>query len=70
MPATLLSTSSGGVQRPSRNLFDLRLGTHLLLGGLISFFIGTIICLSFCSITPTRGRRVHKRLGYSQMMSE
>ena len=38
MPATLLSTSSGGVQRPSRNLFDLRLGTHLLLGELISFF--------------------------------
>ena len=26
-------------------LFNLRLGTHLLLGGLISFFTGTMICL-------------------------
>ena len=26
-------------------MFDLRLRTHLLLGGLISFFTGTMICL-------------------------
>jgi hypothetical protein len=36
-------------------LFDLRLGTHVLLGGLISFFTGTMICLIVLLDNPFRG---------------
>jgi hypothetical protein len=36
-------------------LFDLRLGTHLLLGGLISFFTATMICLIALLDNPYRG---------------
>jgi hypothetical protein len=36
-------------------LFNLRLGTHLLLGGVISFFTGTMICLIVLLDHPFRG---------------
>jgi hypothetical protein len=36
-------------------LFDLRLGTHLLLGGLISFFTATMICVIALLDNPYRG---------------
>src|SRR6185312_15760899 len=36
-------------------LFNLRLGTHLLLRGLISFFTGTMICLIALLDHPFRG---------------
>ena len=36
-------------------LFNLRLGTHLLLGGLISFFTATMICVIALLDNPYRG---------------
>ena len=36
-------------------MFDLRLRTHLLLGGIISFFTGTMICLIVLLDNPFRG---------------
>lgn len=36
-------------------LFDLRVSTHLLLGGLVSFFTATMICLIVILDTPFRG---------------
>ena len=36
-------------------MFDLRLRTHLLLGGMISFFTGTMICLIVLLDNPYRG---------------
>jgi hypothetical protein len=55
-------------------LFDLRLGTHLLLGGLISFFTGTMICLIVLLDNPFRGEVGVSpqafELIYSQMMNE
>ena len=55
-------------------MFDLRLRTHLLLGGLISFFTGTMICLIVLLDNPFRGEVGVSpqafELIYSQMMSE
>jgi hypothetical protein len=55
-------------------LFDLRLGTHLLLGGVISFFTGTMISLIVLLDNPFRGEvGVSPRafeLIYQQMMTE
>jgi hypothetical protein len=55
-------------------MFDLRLGTHLLLGGVISFFTGTMICLIVLLDNPFRGEvgvaPYAFELIYSQMMSE
>jgi hypothetical protein len=55
-------------------MFDLRLGVHLLLGGLISFFTGTMICLIVLLDNPFRGVvgvSPHAfELIYSQMMNE
>jgi hypothetical protein len=55
-------------------LFNLRLGTHLLLGGLISFFTGTMICLIALLDHPFRGEVGVSpqafELIYSQMMQE
>jgi len=55
-------------------LFDLRLRTHFLLGGLISFFTGTMICLIVLLDNPFRGEVGVSpqafELIYSQMMSE
>jgi Protein of unknown function (DUF4239) len=55
-------------------LFNLRLGTHLLLGGLISFFTGTMICLIVLLDHPFRGEVGVSpqafELIYSQMMRE
>ncbi len=55
-------------------LFDLRLGTHLLLGGLISFFTGTTISLIVLMDNPLRGEvgispQAFERI-YQQMMTE
>ena len=36
-------------------MFDLRLGTHLLLGGAHLFFTGTMICLIVLLDNPFRG---------------
>ena len=36
-------------------LFDLRLGVHLLLGGIISFFLATMISLIVLMDHPFRG---------------
>src|SRR4029078_8126454 len=56
------------------SLFNLRLGTHLLLGGLISFFTGTMICLIALLDHPFRGEVGVSpqafELIYSQMMQE
>ena len=55
-------------------LFNLRLGTHLLLGGLISFFTGTMICLIVLLDHPFRGEVGVSpqafKLIYTQMMRE
>jgi hypothetical protein len=55
-------------------LFNLRLGTHLLLRGLISFFTGTMICLIALLDHPFRGEVGVSpqafELIYSQMMQE
>ena len=55
-------------------LFNLRLGTHLLLGGLISFFTGTMICLIALLDHPFRGEVAVSpqafELIYNQMMQE
>jgi hypothetical protein len=55
-------------------MFDLRLGVHLLLGGLISFFTGTMICLIVLLDNPFRGEVGVSpqafELIYSQMMKE
>jgi hypothetical protein len=55
-------------------LFNLRLGTHLLLGGVISFFTGTMICLIVLLDHPFRGEVGVSpqafKLIYSQMMRE
>jgi hypothetical protein len=55
-------------------LFNLRLGTHLLLGGLISFFTGTMICLIVLLDHPFRGEVGVSpeafELIYSQMMQD
>jgi hypothetical protein len=36
-------------------LFDLRLGIHLLLGGILSFFLATLISLIVLMDRPFRG---------------
>jgi hypothetical protein len=36
-------------------LFDLRLGIHLLLGGILSFFLATLISLIVLMDHPFRG---------------
>ena len=36
-------------------LFDMKLKSHLFLGGLLSFFIGTVICLIAAMDNPYRG---------------
>lgn len=55
-------------------MFDLRLRTHLLLGGAISFFTGTMICLIVLLDNPYRGAvgvsPYAFELIYGQMMSE
>lgn len=55
-------------------LFDLRLGTHLLLGGLISLFTGTMISLIVLMDNPFRGEVGVSpqafELIYQQMMTE
>jgi len=55
-------------------LFNLRLGTHLLLGGLISFFTGTMICLIALLDHPFRSEVAVSpqafELIYNQMMQE
>ena len=55
-------------------LFDLRLSTHLLLGGLISFFTGTMISLIVLMDNPFRGEVGVSpqafELIYQQMMTE
>lgn len=55
-------------------LFDLRPGNHLLLGGMISFFTGTMICLIALMDNPYRGDDEVSvspqafELAYSQML--
>jgi hypothetical protein len=55
-------------------LFDLRFGNHLLLGGLISFFTATMICLIAILDNPFRGdvgvSPEAFELAYRQMMSD
>jgi hypothetical protein len=55
-------------------LFDLKLGTHLLLGGIISFFTGTMISLIVLMDNPFRGEVGVSpqafELIYTQMMKE
>jgi hypothetical protein len=55
-------------------MFDLRLRTHLLLGGVISFFTGTMICLIVLLDNPYRGAvgvsPYAFELIYDQMMRE
>ncbi len=55
-------------------LFDLRLGTHLLLGGLISFFTATMICGDRAAGQPVsrRGRFSAEafELVYNQLMAK
>ena len=55
-------------------MFDLRLRTHLLLGGSISFFTGTMICLIVLLDNPFRGAVGVSpqafELIHSQMMGE
>jgi hypothetical protein len=55
-------------------MFDLRLRTHLLLGGILSLFTGTMICLIVLLDNPFRGvvgvSPQPFELIYSQMMSE
>jgi hypothetical protein len=36
-------------------LFDMKLAVHLILGGLLSFFIGSVICLLAAMDNPFRG---------------
>jgi hypothetical protein len=54
--------------------FDLRLRSHLFLGGVISLFTGTMICLIVLLDNPFRGEvGVSPQpfvLIYNQMMSE
>jgi hypothetical protein len=55
-------------------LFDLRLGTHLLLGGIISFFLATMISLIALMDNPFRGKMGVSaeafQLVYDQLMKE
>ena len=55
-------------------LFDLKLGNHLLLGGLISFFMATMICLIAILDNPFRGEVGVSpeafELVYSQIMKD
>jgi len=55
-------------------LFDLKLGTHLLLGSIISFFTGTMISLIVLMDNPFRGEVGVSpqafELIYNQMMQE
>jgi len=55
-------------------LFDLKLGKHLLLGGLISFFMATMICLIAILDNPFRGEVGVSpeafELVYSQIMKD
>jgi len=55
-------------------LFDLRRGNHLLLGGLISFFTGTLICLIALLDNPFRGEvgvsPVAFELAYQKMLED
>ncbi len=55
-------------------LFDLRLGTHLLLGGMISFFLATMISLIALMDNPFRGEvgvsAEAFQLVYDQLMKE
>jgi hypothetical protein len=55
-------------------LFDLRTATHMLLGGLITFFTGTMICLIVLMDNPFRGvvgvsPQAFEQI-YNQMMRE
>jgi hypothetical protein len=53
-------------------LFDLRLGIHLLLGGILSFFLATLISLIVLLDRPFRGEMsvspVALQLVYDQLM--
>ncbi len=55
-------------------LFDLRVGPHLLLGGLISFFTATMICLIAILDSPFKGEvgvpAEAFELAYQQMMQD
>jgi hypothetical protein len=55
-------------------LFDLRVGPHLLLGGLISFFTATMICLIAILDSPFKGEVGVSpeafQLVYDQIMSD
>ena len=55
-------------------LFDLRLGAHLLLGGMISFFLATMISLIALMDNPFRGEvgvsAEAFQLVYDQLMQE
>lgn len=55
-------------------LFDLRFGNHLLLGGLISFFTATMICLIAILDNPFRGEIGVSpeafELAYQQMLKD
>ena len=55
-------------------MFDLKLRTHLMLGGAISFFTGTMICLIVLLDNPYRGEVGVSpqafELIHNQMMSE
>ena len=55
-------------------LFDLRLGAHLLLGGMISFFLATMISLIALMDNPFRGEvgvsAEAFQLVYDQLMKE
>jgi hypothetical protein len=55
-------------------LFDLRIGTHLLLGALVSFFTATMICLIAILDRPFKGEIGVSpeafQLVYQQMMQD
>ena len=55
-------------------LFDLRLGIHLLLGGILSFFLATMISLIVLMDHPFRGEvsvsPAAFQLVYDQLMKQ
>ena len=55
-------------------LFDLRLSLHLLLGGILSFFLATMISLIVLMDHPFLGEVQHLlhafELAYDQLMKE
>jgi hypothetical protein len=55
-------------------LFDLRLGIHLLLGGILSFFLATMISLIVLMDHPFRGEvsvsPAAFQLVYNQLMKQ